>query len=229
MQILFEDNHLIAINKGNHDLVQKDKTGDKALDDRLRAYIREKYNKPGNVYLGVTHRLDRPVSGVVLFTRTSKALSRMNAMFRDGQVDKTYWALVANKPPKDKDTLVHYMVKNERQNKSYCYPDPKPDSKRSELSYELLGQSDRYYLLSVKLLTGRHHQIRAQLATMGCQIKGDLKYGYSRSNPDGGISLHAREISFEHPVSKELVRITARPPSGDKLWDYFVEQLGIEG
>jgi 23S rRNA pseudouridine1911/1915/1917 synthase len=221
LEILYEDNHLIAINKTNHDLVQKDNTGDMALDDKIRGYLKEKYNKPGNVFLGVTHRIDRPVSGVVLFARTSKALTRMNDMFRLGDISKVYWAIVKTCPAKHEDSLIHFMVKNEKQNKSYCYPKEVPNAKRAELKYRLIGGSDRYYLLEVELLTGRHHQIRAQLAEIGSPIKGDLKYGFPRSNPDGGISLHARRVQFIHPVTREEVVIIANPPGNDTLWTAF--------
>ncbi len=218
LDILYEDNHIIAINKGNHDLVQGDKTGDESLDKRIKAYIKKKYNKPGDVYLGIAHRLDRPVSGVVIFARTSKALTRLNKMFSENQIKKTYWALVKDIPPEIEGTLVHYMKKVEKQNKSYCYPTQIKDSKRAELDYKLLGRSTTFYLLEVNLKTGRHHQIRAQLAHMGCAIKGDLKYGYSRSNHDGGIGLHARRIEFVHPVTKENIVIVAEPPKSDKIW-----------
>jgi 23S rRNA pseudouridine1911/1915/1917 synthase len=225
LEILYEDNHLIAINKTNHDLVQKDITGDEALDGKIKNYLREKYNKPGNVFLGVTHRIDRPVSGVVLFARTSKALARMNDMFRLGDIRKTYWAVVKERPKNDEDTLVHYMVKNEKQNKSYCHPKEVPHSKRAELRYKVLAGSENYYLLEIELLTGRHHQIRAQLAQIGSPIKGDLKYGFPRSNPDGGISLHARSVRFAHPVSKVEVDISADPPKDDPLWSAFVNHI----
>jgi 23S rRNA pseudouridine1911/1915/1917 synthase len=227
LEILYEDNHLIAVNKTNHDLVQKDNTGDMALDDRLRLYIKEKNNKPGNVYLGVTHRIDRPVSGVVLFARTSKALARMNDLFRLGGIRKTYWAIVKDCPAKHEDSLIHYMIKNEKQNKSYCYPKEVPNSKRAELRYKLISSSERYHLLQVELLTGRHHQIRAQLAQIGSPIKGDLKYGFPRSNADGGISLHARCVSFIHPVTKLEVVITADLPKGDPLWSAFLAQVSV--
>lgn len=226
LEILYEDNHLIAVNKTVHDLVQKDKTGDVALDDKIRSYIKDKYNKPGNVFLGVIHRLDRPVSGVVLFARTSKSLTRMNALFRTGDVSKTYWALVKNIPPKKADTLVHYVVRNAKQNKSYCYDKEVAESKLAKLKYRLLASGDNYHLVEIELLTGRHHQIRAQLAAIGCPIKGDLKYGFARSNKDGGISLHARKIRFTHPVSGEEVNIKAAPPAGDKLWEYFFGEVG---
>lgn len=225
LEVIYEDNHLIAVNKTVHDLVQKDKTGDVALDDKIREYIKKKYKKPGNVFLGVIHRLDRPVSGAVLFARTSKGLARMNELFRKGDIRKTYWALVKNLPPKTEDTLVHYMVRNVKQNKSYCNEQEVPDSKIAKLRYSLAASSDNFHLLEVELLTGRHHQIRAQLAAMGCPIKGDLKYGSPRSNKDGGISLHAREISFIHPVSGEKISIQAAPPKGDALWTFFVSEM----
>jgi 23S rRNA pseudouridine1911/1915/1917 synthase len=225
LEILFEDNHLIAVNKSNHDLVQKDSTRDLALDDKIRQYIAEKYNKPGNVFLGVTHRIDRPVSGVVLFARTGKALGRMNDMFRLGEIRKKYWAIVGVCPSKTEDTLVHYMRKNEKQNKSYCYPDETKNMKRAELRYRVIAHSDHYHLLEVDLLTGRHHQIRAQLAEIGSPVKGDLKYGFPRSNRDGGISLHARSVEFIHPVAKGEVIIVAPPPETDPLWKIFMEQL----
>jgi len=226
--ILYEDNHLIAVNKTVHDLVQKDKTGDEALDDQLRRYLKAKFNKPGNVYLGITHRLDRPVSGVVIFTRTSKALTRMNKLFREGEISKKYWGIVKNKPQKESDTLVNYLVKNERQNKSWCVEQDKPEAKRAELDYRYLCSSDKYHLLEVILKTGRHHQIRAQLAAIGSPVKGDLKYGFDRSNRDGGISLHARELMFMHPVSGEEVVILADPPGNDPLWDYFTKAVTTE-
>jgi len=220
-EILFEDNHLVAVNKTNHDLVQGDSTGDMALDARVKKYLKEKFNKPGRVYLGVTHRLDRPVSGGVLFARTSKALTRMNEMFRVGDIQKTYWAIVKNKPLRHEDTLSHYIYKNAKQNKSYCTDQQVLNSKLAQLKYRLIASSDNYHLLEIDLLTGRHHQIRAQLAAIGSPIRGDLKYGYPRSNPDGGISLHARKIAFVHPVTKENLEITAPPPSEDKLWNHF--------
>jgi 23S rRNA pseudouridine1911/1915/1917 synthase len=213
------------VNKTRHDLVQKDVTGDTALDDRIKEYLKIQYNKPGNVYLGITHRLDRPVSGVVLFTRTSKALTRMNEAFRQGQVKKTYWAIVKNRPSLEENTLVHYLIRNVKQNKSYCSEAEIKNSKRAELSYRYLAGSDHYHLLEIDLKTGRHHQIRAQLAAIGSPIKGDLKYGFPRSNPDGGISLHARRIEFTHPVTKDTVRIEAEPPSFEKLWVYFQQQF----
>jgi 23S rRNA pseudouridine1911/1915/1917 synthase len=225
LEILYEDNHLIAVNKTNHDLVQKDSTGDEALDDKLRNYIKEKYNKPGNVYLGVTHRIDRPVSGVVLFARTSKALARMNDLFRLGEISKTYWAIVKKRPEKHEDTLVHYMIKNEKQNKSYCHLKEVPNSKRAVLKYKLIAGSEQYVMLEIELMTGRHHQIRAQLAEIGSPIKGDLKYGFPRSNRDGGISLHARSVKFVHPVTKQDIAIIAEPPQEDRLWKALTNTL----
>ena len=227
-EIIYEDNHLVAVNKTNHDLVQKDHTGDEALDDRLKHYLKEKYHKPGNVYLGIAHRLDRPVSGAVIFTRTSKALSRMNSLFRNGEVRKIYWAIVKNSPPKEKDTLIDFLLKNQKQNKSYCLNGDKEGAKRAELDYRLLARSEQYHLLEIVLKTGRHHQIRVQLANMGCPIRGDLKYGYPRSNPDGGISLHARQIGFLHPVTQEETVIVARPPLHEKLWEFFLYELNFE-
>jgi 23S rRNA pseudouridine1911/1915/1917 synthase len=219
--ILFEDNHLIVVNKRPSQIVQGDKTGDKPLSDFVKDYIKEKYGKPGDVFLGVVHRIDRPVSGVVLFARTSKALTRLNERIRDREVHKTYWAVVKDKPPKESDTLVSYLRRDEKLNKSFVTARAGSNgAKEASLSYRLLAASDTYYLLEVDLHTGRHHQIRAQLAGMGCPIKGDLKYGSARSNPDGSIHLHAREISFIHPVTLLPVRITARPPK-DPVWDFF--------
>jgi 23S rRNA pseudouridine1911/1915/1917 synthase len=228
LKILYEDNHIIAVNKTQHDLVQKDVTGDEALDDMVRAYIKEKYNKPGDVFLGVVHRLDRPVTGVVLFARTSKALTRLSGMFRDGAMKKTYWAIVKNRPPLQSDRLTHFMVKNDKQNKSYCYEHEKPGSKKAVLSYKILKESDHYCLLEIHLETGRHHQIRSQLAQIGSPIKGDLKYGFPRSNPDGGISLHARQIQFVHPVTKAEILITADVPEEDNLWKVFESSMQQE-
>lgn len=226
MTILYEDNHIIAVNKTSSEIVQGDKTGDKPLSEIIKAYIKEKYNKPGEVFLGVTHRLDRPVSGVVLFARTSKALTRLNDMFRNQEVKKTYWAIVQNKPKETEGRLEHYLVRVEKQNKSFAYDSEKPDSKKAALTYKLISSSDRYHLLEVNLETGRHHQIRCQLAAMGCPIKGDLKYGSPRSNPNGGISLHARSVSFFHPVSREKIIITAPVPEDDNLWRSFEEMVG---
>jgi 23S rRNA pseudouridine1911/1915/1917 synthase len=219
--ILYEDNHIIAVNKTHHDLVQKDATGDLSLDDRIKQYLKEKYNKPGEVFLGVVHRLDRPVTGVVLFARTGKALTRLTKMFREGEIRKTYWAIVKNAPPKESDRLIHHMVRNTKQNKSYCIESPKTGSKEAALSYKVLGKSDNYHLIEVNLETGRHHQIRAQLAEIGCPVKGDLKYGFPRSNNNGGISLHARKINFNHPVTKQMVEIIADLPEEDALWKAF--------
>ncbi len=220
-EILYEDNHLLAVNKTGHDLVQGDITGDLPLDARIREYLKEKFNKPGKVFLGVTHRLDRPVSGVVLFARTSKALTRMNELFRKGDIRKTYWAIVRNKPEKPEDTLSHYIVRNSQQNKSYCYTHKANHSKHAELIYQLISGSGNHHLLEIILLTGRHHQIRAQLASIGSPIKGDVKYGFPQSNPDGGISLHARKIAFAHPVSKQEIEIVAPTPRSEKLWRKF--------
>ena len=220
MTIVYEDNHIIVVNKTASEIVQGDKTGDKPLSERLKGYLKVKYNKPGNVFIGVTHRLDRPVSGLVVFAKTSKALSRLNAMFQTKEVKKTYWAIVTAAPPQEEGELMHYMVRNEKQNKSYAYDRERPESKRAILHYRLLAHSERYWLLEVDLQTGRHHQIRCQLAKMGCPIKGDLKYGAPRSNPDASICLHARQIRFIHPVSKELIDLTAPLPDGN-LWAAF--------
>lgn len=217
MEILYEDNHIIIINKKAGVLVQGDKTGDTPLMDLVKDYIKVKYNKPGNVYLGVVHRLDRPTSGIVMFAKTSKALSRLNELFRHDKVDKTYWAVVKNMPKKSEATLTHYLIKNERTNKSTAHDVEKPRTKKSILHYKLIAKSDHYYLLDVNLETGRHHQIRCQLSKIGSPIKGDLKYGAERSNPDGSISLHARSLSFTHPVSKEQISVTAPVPN-DTLW-----------
>ena len=217
MEIIYEDNHLIAINKDCHEIVQGDKTGDSPLSEKLKAWIKEKYAKQGNVFVGVTHRLDRPVTGVVIFAKTSKALSRMNDMFRDGDVKKTYWAIVKNQPQQPEGTLTHWLIRNEKQNKSYAYDSEKPNSKNAILHYRLIAHSDKYFLLEIDLKTGRHHQIRCQLAKIGCPIKGDLKYGAERSNSDGGICLHARKVEFTHPVSKEHLEIIADLPDNN-LW-----------
>jgi len=221
LRILYEDNHLIAVNKFPSDLVQADKTGDTALDDRVREYIRRKYNKPGDVFLGVIHRLDRPVSGVVLYARTSKALARMNEMFRNREITKIYWAVVEDLPPADEGILEHYLVRNRQQNKSYAHQRPVKGGKPAHLHYRLTGRAQKYFFVEINLVTGRHHQIRAQLAKAGCRIKGDLKYGASRSNKDGSIHLHARALTFIHPVRKTKIVITADPPK-DTLWDLFV-------
>jgi len=217
MQILYEDNHLIALNKKTSEIVQGDKTGDIPLSEHLKEYLKKKYEKPGEVYLGVIHRLDRPVSGVVIFARTSKALARMNDLFRKNQVSKIYWAIVQKRPPIDEGILEHYMKKDEKKNKSFAYMTEVRDSRLARMKFRLAASSDNYHLLEVELYTGRHHQIRCQLAKIGSPVKGDLKYGFSRSNPDGSISLHARSIRFIHPVKKEQVTITAMPPD-DNLW-----------
>ena len=218
MTVLYEDNHIIAVNKSSSEIVQGDKTGDQPLSETIKLYLKEKYNKPGDVFLGVVHRLDRPVSGVVLFAKTSKALTRLNEMFRTQEIKKTYWAIVKEKPEQPEGRLEHYLTRNEKQNKSMAYDKPRSDAKKAALSYRMIAQSDTYYLLEVQLETGRHHQIRCQLAKMGCPIKGDLKYGFPRSNPNGGISLHARSVEFIHPVSKEFIQLTAPFPTDDKLW-----------
>ena len=220
MTVIYEDNHIIVVNKNASEIVQGDKTGDTPLSETVKQYIKEKYNKPGNVFLGVTHRLDRPVSGIVIFAKTSKALSRLNEMFRKSEVKKTYWALVKNQPPAMEGELVNYMVKNEKQNKSYAYAKEVPGSKKAVLNYRVIGHSTNYHLLEVDLKTGRHHQIRCQLAKMGCPIRGDLKYGFARSNPDGSICLHARKVSLVHPVSKELIELVAPLPELG-VWNAF--------
>ncbi len=217
MQVLYEDNHIIIVNKAPSEIVQGDKTGDEPLSEIVKRYLKDKYNKPGNVFCGVTHRLDRPTSGVVVFAKTSKALSRLNEMFKNNEMDKTYWAIVKKLPAKTEATLTHYLIKNERTNKSTAYDVEKPNTKKATLHYKLIAQSQNYYLLEVDLETGRHHQIRCQLSKIGSPIKGDLKYGAERSNPDGSISLHARKISFIHPVSKEKIEVTAPVPE-DSLW-----------
>jgi len=222
MNIIYEDNHIIAVNKTNSDLVQGDKTGDISLDKKLKVFLKEKYNKPGNVFLGVVHRLDRPVSGAVIFAKTSKALTRLNKLFKDKEISKTYWAITKNKPTKEQDTLNHYIVRNTKKNKSFAHNKEVPNSKNASLSYKVIASSEKYYLLEIDLHTGRHHQIRCQLEKIGCSIKGDLKYGFPRSNSDGGISLHARKINFIHPIKKTPVLIIANPPK-DKLWDLFTQ------
>ncbi len=232
MQVLYEDNHIIAVSKTCHEIVQGDKTGDTPLSEMVKAYIKEKYQKPGEVFLGVTHRLDRPTTGVVLFARTSKALTRLNAMFQSHeQIRKTYWAIVEKtengKVKGENDEAIrleNYLWRNEKQNKSFVVKPGTKDAKRAVLSYRVIAQSDRYTLLEINLETGRHHQIRCQLAAVGYPIKGDLKYGAKRSNPDGGISLHARKIEFVHPVSKQPISITAPVPD-DRLWHALEEQI----
>ena len=218
MTVVYEDNHIIIVNKTASEIVQGDKTGDTPLSETVKQYLKEKYQKPGNVFVGVTHRVDRPVSGLVLFAKTSKALSRLNEMFKRGEVQKTYWAVVKNRPPQEEGTLSHWLLRNEKQNKSYAYDKEKPGSKHALLDYRLIAASDNYFLLEVNLKTGRHHQIRCQLSKMGCPIKGDLKYGFARSNPDGSICLHARRIAFVHPVSKENITVEAPLPPSFKMF-----------
>ena len=218
LQLVYEDNHIIVINKRPGDIVQGDKTGDLPLSEVVKQYIKEKYNKPGNVYLGVAHRLDRPTSGIVVFAKTSKALPRLNKLFAEKAAKKTYWAVVKNPPEKQQDTLVHWMKRNPKQNKSYAHRKEVPDSKKAILEYRIIKKLDNFYLLEVDLKTGRHHQIRSQLSAIGCPIKGDLKYGYDRSNKNGSIHLHARSLSFIHPVKKELLDLQARPPQ-DAVWN----------
>lgn len=219
-EILYEDNHIIIVNKRSSDLVQGDGTGDESLDNIVRSYIKEKYKKPGDVFLGVVHRLDRPVSGCVVYARTSKALSRLSELFRTREVKKTYWAIVTDRPPAEEGVLSNWLKKNEQQNKSYVYDKEVKGSKLAELSYLVLARSEKYYLLEVDLQTGRHHQIRAQLAAAKCPIKGDLKYGAPRSNEGGGISLHSRKVTFIHPVKNEEISVVAPLPE-DRIWKLF--------
>ncbi len=218
LQVLYEDNHLIVVNKRPGDIVQGDKTGDIPLSEVVKDYIKDKYNKPGNVYLGVVHRLDRPTSGIVVFARTSKALPRLNQLFKDRDAKKIYWAIVKNMPPKEEDSLVHYLKRNPKQNKSYAHIKEIPESKKAILDYKIIQKMNNYFLLEVALHTGRHHQIRSQLAAIGCPIKGDLKYGFDRSNKDASISLHARKLSFDHPV-KDLKLNLVAPVPNDPLWN----------
>lgn len=222
MNVVYEDNHIIIVNKQSGEIVQGDKTGDTPLSDIVKQYIKEKYNKPGNVFLGVVHRLDRPVSGLVVFAKTSKALSRLNEMFRTGDVHKTYWAIVKKNDIAPEATLIDWLTRNERQNKSYAHNREVPGAKKAVLSYKVRSMSDNYMLLEVRLMTGRHHQIRCQLAHMGCPIKGDLKYGSPRSNPDGSISLMSRRVEFVHPVSKETIAVEAPVPD-DRLWQALAQ------
>ncbi|CCZ49063.1 putative uncharacterized protein [Bacteroides sp. CAG:661] len=224
MTVVYEDNHIIIVNKTASEIVQGDKTGDVPLSETVKQYLKEKYHKPGNVFIGVTHRLDRPVSGLVVFAKTSKALSRLNEMFKNSEVKKTYWAIVKQTPAETEGELVNYLVRNEKQNKSYAYDTERLGSKKAVLHYRLIARSDNYSLLEVDLKTGRHHQIRCQLAKMGCPIKGDLKYGFPRSNPDGSICLHARRVRFVHPVSKEQIDVVAPVPS-DNLWRSLTASL----
>jgi len=224
-RILFEDNHLIIVNKLPSEIVQGDKTGDQPLSELVKQYLKEKYNKPGNVFLGVVHRIDRPVSGVTIFARTGKALSRMNELIKQREIRKTYWAIVKNEPSEISGNLFHHLRRDQKKNKSFAYENPVDNSKEAKLSYSLVATSKDYFLLEVNLITGRHHQIRAQLSKIGCPIKGDLKYGFPRSNKDASISLHARSIEFMHPVKKELLTIVADPPD-DVLWNYFIKLTG---
>lgn len=224
MKVVYEDNHVIIVHKESGEIVQGDKTGDKPLSETVKDYIRDKFHKPGNVFLGVVHRLDRPVAGLVVFARTSKALSRLNEMFRKGEVHKTYWAITKNAPAEPEGTLVNWIVRNEKQNKSYIYDKEVPNAKRAELKYSVIAHTDNYHLLEVNLLTGRHHQIRCQLAHMGCVIKGDLKYGAPRSNPDGSISLLSHEVTFIHPVSKMEIKAESLIPD-DRLWRDIAEAV----
>ena len=218
LQIIYEDNHLIVINKRAGDLVQGDKTGDIPLGEIVKQYIAEKYNKPGAVYLGVVHRLDRPTTGIVVFAKTSKALTRLNKLFKERETQKTYWAVVKNAPPKTQDVLTHFLKRNPKQNKSYAYEKEVPESKKAVLEYQVLKKLNNYFLLEIDLHTGRHHQIRSQLAGIGCPIKGDLKYGFDRSNPDGSIHLHARKLVLIHPVKKEEMTFVAPPPD-EVIWN----------
>jgi 23S rRNA pseudouridine1911/1915/1917 synthase len=218
LQILYEDNHIIVVNKRVGDIVQGDKTGDKPLSEIVKEYIKDKYSKPGEVFLGVVHRLDRPTTGIVVFARTSKALTRLNEMFSARETQKTYWAVVKNKPEKTADTLLHFLKRNEKNNTSKAHLKEVPESKLAKLDYKIIKELNSYFVLEIDLHTGRHHQIRAQLAAIGCPIKGDLKYGFDRSNPDGGIHLHARKLVFVHPVSKEKMEIVASTPK-NSVWD----------
>lgn len=219
--ILYEDNHIIVVNKRCGDLVQPDRETDDALENDIKAMIKVRDHKLGDVFLGVVHRIDRPVSGAVLFAKTSKALTRLNEMLRNGEIHKRYWAVVETPPNPEESTLTHYIVRDGKTNRSRAYDKPKADGKKAVLNYQMIGGSTRYSLVEVELLTGRHHQIRAQLSKIGCPIKGDLKYGAKRSNPDGGISLHSRRVEFLHPVRKEPISITAPVPKGDNLWAFF--------
>lgn len=218
LQVLYEDNHIIAVNKRVGDIVQGDKTGDKPLSDIVKEYIKEKYNKPGEVFLGVVHRLDRPTSGIVVFARTSKALERLNKMFSERETQKTYWAVVKNRPPENEATLIHFLTRNEKNNTSKAHLKEVTNSKKASLYYKIIKELNSYFVLEIELHTGRHHQIRAQLQAINCPIKGDLKYGFDRSNPDGGIHLHAQKLTFIHPVSKENITLIAPTPN-DVIWN----------
>jgi len=218
LQVLHEDNHIIVINKRVGDIVQGDKTGDEPLSDVVKAYLKEKFNKPGDVFLGVIHRLDRPTTGIVVFAKTSKALTRLNETFKNRETKKTYWAVVKNQPPKESDTLIHFLKRNTKNNTSKAHTKEVPDSKKASLTYKIIKKLDHYFVLEIDLHTGRHHQIRAQLQAIGCPIKGDLKYGFDRSNPDGGIHLHARKLTLMHPVTKETLMFIAPTPN-DVIWN----------
>ena len=222
LQILHEDNHIIVINKRVGDIVQGDKTGDKPLSEVVKEYIKEKYNKPGEVFLGVVHRLDRPTTGIIVFAKTSKALTRLNESFKNRETKKMYWAVVKNMPPKINDTLVHYLKRNPKNNTSKAHTKEVPDSKKASLEYTIFKKLDNYIGLEIQLHTGRHHQIRVQLAAIGCPIKGDLKYGFDRSNPDGGIHLHARQLELTHPVTKKVLKIKAPTPK-EVIWDAVIK------
>lgn len=224
-QIVYEDNHILVVNKLPSELVQGDKTGDQALSDKIKNYIKLRDHKPGNVFCGVIHRLDRPVSGLVIFAKTSKALSRFNELFREKDIQKTYLAVVKNKPPKEKDTLEHYLLKNEKTNTSKAFIKPVAHALKASLDYERLGSSDNYHLLKINLHTGRHHQIRAQLSAIGCPIKGDLKYGFPRNNEGGFIHLHSYALEFIHPIKKEKLKLSAWPLSDDAVWNYFKDHV----
>jgi 23S rRNA pseudouridine1911/1915/1917 synthase len=224
LEVIYEDNHLIAVNKKSGDIVQGDKTGDEPLSDKVKTYLKEKYQKPGNVFCGVIHRLDRPVSGVVLFAKTSKALSRMNELFRARDVQKIYWAIVKEKPQKDTAVLVSYLIKDEKNNRSKAVSAENKNALKAELEYKLIAKTDNFFLLEIYPLTGRHHQIRVQLSSMGSPIKGDLKYGFNRSNSDGSISLHARKLIFDHPVTKEKIEIQADPPQ-EVVWQACLQAV----
>ena len=227
MEVIYEDNHLIAVNKNCHEIVQGDKTGDIPLSDMLKSWLKEKYHKPGNAFIGVTHRLDRPVTGIVLFAKTSKALSRINELFRLGKVEKMYWAITKNCPDEPEGELIHWLIRNEKQNKSMAFDTEKPNAQKAILHYRVVSKSDRYCLFEIELKTGRHHQIRCQLAKIGCPVKGDLKYGAERSNPDGGISLHARKLSFIHPVSQQHIEMIAPFPK-EPLWKSLVDNYEFQ-
>lgn len=224
MEIVYEDNHLLVALKEPGEIVQGDKTGDQPMSEKIKIWLKEKYNKPGNVFCGVVHRLDRPVGGLVIFAKTSKALSRLNEMLRKGEIHKTYWAITRNKPPKDSDLLTHYITTRQENNKSYASVKPVEGALKSQLKYRLIASSERYHLLEVELLTGRKHQIRVQLSSVGCPIKGDLKYGDKRSNPDGSISLQAHHLEFIHPVSGKEISLTAPVPD-DTLWKALAESI----